>query len=60
MKLNSMYEKIRVTPAMVAHWVESDYYTRDTLLDLLVELANGDCSPEEFREDVLNLCEVIS
>ena len=60
MKLNSMYEKIRVTPAMVAHWVGSDHDSKEALLALLTELANGDYSPEELREDVLDLCEVIS
>jgi hypothetical protein len=55
-----MYEKIRVTPAMVAHWVGSDHDSKEALLALLTELANGDYSPEELREDVLDLCEVIS
>jgi len=57
MKLNQMNEKIRVNQRMVAHWVGSDHDSKEALLGLLVELANGDYSPEEFREDVLNLCD---
>ena len=57
MKLNSMFEKIRVDQAMVTHWVGSDHDSKATLLELLVELANGDYTPEEFREDVLALWE---
>ena len=51
-----MNEKIRVNQRMVAHWVGSDHDSKEALLGLLVELANGDYSPEEFREDVLGLC----
>jgi hypothetical protein len=57
MKLNAMYEKIRVTPAMVSHWIGSDHDSKEDLLALLVELANGDYSSEELREDVLNHCD---
>lgn len=55
MKLNQMHEKIRVDQAMVTNWVGSDHDSKSTLLELLVELANGDYTPEEFREDVLAL-----
>jgi hypothetical protein len=55
MKLNSMHEMIRVDQMMVSHWIGSDHSSREALLGLLVELANGDYSPVEFREDVLDL-----
>jgi len=57
MKLNQMHEKIRVDQTMVTHWVGSDHDSKSTLLELLVELANGDYNPEEFRGDVLGLWE---
>lgn len=37
------------------HWVGSDHDSKEALLALLVELANGDYKPEEFRADVLDL-----
>ena len=55
MKLNQMHEKIRVDQMMVAHWVGSDHDSKGALLALLVELVNGDYTPEEFREDILDL-----
>jgi hypothetical protein len=55
MKLNSMHEMIRVDQMMVSHWVGSDHDSKEALLGLLVELANGDYTPAEFREDVLDL-----
>jgi len=57
MKLNQMQEKIRVNQRMIAHWVGSDHDSKEALLELLVELANGDYNPEEFRGDVLDLWE---
>ena len=42
---------------MIAHWVGSDHDSKEALLELLVELANGDYNPEEFRGDVLDLWE---
>jgi hypothetical protein len=48
----------KVNQAMVKHWVGSDHDSKEALLGLLVELANGDYTPKEFREDVLGLwCE---
>ena len=48
----------QVNQMMVRHWVGSDHDSKETLLGLLVELANGEYTPQEFREDVLDLwCE---
>ena len=48
----------KVDQFMVKHWVGSDHDSKEALLGLLVELANGDYTPQEFREDVLSLwCE---
>lgn len=48
----------RISQIMVSHWVGSDHDNKEALLGLLVELANGDYTIEEFREDVLDLwCE---
>jgi hypothetical protein len=55
-KENEVNQK-RVTQMMVQHWVGSDHDNKEALLGLLVELANGDYTPEQFRNDVLNLAE---
>jgi len=47
----------KVDQMMVQHWVGSDHDSKNALLGLLVELANGDYTPEQFRNDVLNLAE---
>lgn len=48
----------KITSRMISHWVGSDHDNRQELLSLLAELANGKYTPEEFREDVLDLwCE---
>jgi hypothetical protein len=46
---------MKVNQRMVMHWVGSDHDSKGALLALLVELANGDYKPEEFRADVLDL-----
>ena len=45
----------KVNQMMVMHWVGSDHDSKEALLGLLVELANGDYTPEQFREDVVDL-----
>lgn len=45
----------KVSQRMVMHWVGSDHDSKEALLGLLVELANGDYTPEQFRTDVLDL-----
>jgi hypothetical protein len=48
----------KVSQRMIAHWVGSDHDSKESLLILLAELANGEYTLEEFREDVLDLwCE---
>lgn len=48
---------MKVNQMMVSHWVGSDHDSKEALLGLLVELANGDYKPEEFKSDVLGLWE---
>ena len=47
----------KVDQMMVQHWVGSDHDSKEALLGLLVELANGDYTPEQFRNDVLDISE---
>jgi hypothetical protein len=47
----------KVTQSMISYWVGSDHDSKEALLGLLVELANGIYTPEQFREDVLNFSE---
>jgi hypothetical protein len=44
-----------VTSKMIAHWVGSDHLNSTELLELLTEIANGQYSPEEFKQDVVTL-----
>jgi hypothetical protein len=47
----------RINQMMVQHWVGSDHDSKEALLGLLVEMANGDYTSEQFRKDILNLWE---
>ena len=44
---------------MIADWVGSDHMAHDHLLQLLVEIANGIYTVEEFKQDVLDYKEAV-
>jgi hypothetical protein len=51
---NTMATK-NVTPKMIAHWIGSDHQNTAEYLQLLTEIINGEYSPEEFKQDVIDL-----
>lgn len=44
-----------ITVKMLRHWIGDVHLNSEELLLLLLEIANGEYKPEEFREDVSNL-----
>jgi len=48
-----MLKEKEVTPKMVEQWIGSDNLDVDHFLDLLAEIANGDCHISVFRNDIL-------
>jgi len=49
--------KMYVSVPMIRNWVGDDHLNTSELLELLREIINGEYTPEEFRNDVLNLWE---
>lgn len=49
--------KMYVSVPMIAHWIGGDHLNTQELLHLIGELINGEYTPEEMRNDVLNLWE---
>lgn len=46
-----------ITKSMIKHWVGSDHQNTDEYLQLLVEIANGIYTIDQFKQDVTELWE---